>query len=98
MSESTSHLPKDFKSQSMSFSQFSYLVLPSSSSAKAQSIIGINFIDDNSATSIESATVQKEASKVVARYNAVGERVTAPVRGLNIVVMADGSVKKVMVK
>lgn len=76
----------------------SYLVLLSSSPAKAQSIIGINFIDDNSATAIESATTVKETAKEVARYNAVGERVTAPVRGLNIVVMADGSVKKVMVK
>jgi hypothetical protein len=76
----------------------SYLVLPSTSKAKAQNVIGINFIDDNSATAIESATTDKDDTKVVARYNAVGERVTAPVRGLNIVEMADGSVKKVMVK
>lgn len=77
----------------------SYLVLPSTSKAKAQNVIGINFLDgETDATAIESATVHNDASKIVARYNAVGERVSAPVHGLNVVVMADGSVKKIIVK
>ena len=33
-----------------------------------------------------------------ARYDAVGRKIDAPVRGLNIVVMSDGSVRKVIVK
>ena len=77
----------------------SYLVLPSTSKAKAQNVIGINFLDgETDATAIESATVHNDASKIVARYNAVGERISAPVHGLNVVVMADGSVKKIIVK
>ena len=43
--------------------------------------------------------VQNSSSKSeVARYNVNGVRMTAPVKGLNIVKMADGSVKKFMVK
>lgn len=77
----------------------SYLVLPSTSKAKAQNVIGINFLDgETDATAIESATVHNDASKIVARYNAVGERISVPVHGLNVVVMADGSVKKIIVK
>ena len=34
----------------------------------------------------------------IARYDAVGRKIDAPVRGLNIVVMSDGSVRKVIVK
>lgn len=37
-------------------------------------------------------------NSVVARYNANGVRMSAPMKGLNIVKMADGSVKKFMVK
>lgn len=43
--------------------------------------------------------VQNSSSKSeVARYNVNGVRMNAPVKGLNIVKMADGSVKKFMVK
>lgn len=48
---------------------------------------GINNVDNKA-----------DNNSVVARYNANGVRMSAPMKGLNIVKMADGSVKKFMVK
>ena len=39
-----------------------------------------------------------DESSVEARYNAAGQLIKAPQRGLNIVRMKDGTVKKVLVK
>lgn len=59
--------------------------------AAACSIFSLN----GSATSIGTATAQKTAT-VVAIYNAAGKQQSALAKGLNIVKMSDGSVKKIM--
>lgn len=49
-------------------------------------------------TGINSAVKDNANSNVVARYSIDGRKLDAPVKGLNIVKMADGSSKKVLVK
>ena len=65
-----------------------YLTVPPTAEAKA-------FISFGDATAINGVT---EGATEVVRYNAAGVKVNAPVKGLNIVKMSDGTVKKVMVK
>ena len=48
-------------------------------------------------TGVENVKNNAEAT-VVARYTVDGVRVSAPVKGLNIVKMSDGTTRKVMVK
>lgn len=43
-------------------------------------------------------TTNVKINRVVERYNAAGARIYAPVKGVNILKMEDGSVKKVLVK
>lgn len=51
------------------------------------------------ATGIQGVTGNVKADAVeVARYNAAGQRIEAPVKGLNIVKMSDGRTMKVIVK
>ena len=66
-----------------------YLTVPSAN-AKA-------FFFGGDVTSINGVEGAEGATEVV-RYNAAGVKVDAPVKGLNIVKMSDGTVKKVMVK
>lgn len=54
-------------------------------------------ITDEIFNGINSVTTS-DTTKVASRYNVNGQRMTAPVKGLNIVKMANGQVKKVMVK
>lgn len=54
-------------------------------------------ITDEIFNGINSVTTS-DSTKVASRYNVNGQRMTAPVKGLNIVKMANGEVKKVMVK
>lgn len=48
-------------------------------------------------TGITAGNIAGSTAKVVARYNTAGQMVSAPQRGLNIVKMSDGTVRKVMV-
>ncbi len=52
---------------------------------------------DGTTTGIEAATVSTD-SEVEAIYSANGQRLSAPVKGLNIIRMKDNSVKKVIIK
>lgn len=49
-------------------------------------------------TGISSVEADNANNTVVARYNVNGQQVSAPVRGINILKMADGSTRKVIVK
>ena len=49
-------------------------------------------------TAIEDVTVPVEEVKEVARYTVGGQRLLAPVKGVNLVKYSDGSVKKVFVR
>lgn len=75
-----------------------YFTLPASSPAKAFNAIGLRFLQGDQPTGIESAQQSVMIAKVVARYNAIGERITTPVKGLNIMRMSDGTTKKIIVK
>lgn len=75
-----------------------YFTLPKSSPAKASSTIGLRFLQGDQPTGIESAQQSVTTAKVVARYNAIGERIATPVKGLNIVKLSDGTTKKIIVK
>lgn len=52
----------------------------------------------SSVTAIAAPTATPADVTVVARYNAAGQQIGAPARGLNIVRMSDGTVRKVLVK
>lgn len=49
-------------------------------------------------TGIEGVAANNATATVVARYNANGQMIAAPQKGLNIVKMSDGTTRKVMVK
>ena len=49
-------------------------------------------------TGIATPSVSTPEATEVARYTADGHRIYAPVKGLNIIKMSDGTVKKVIVK
>ena len=68
-----------------------YLTVPAAAEAKAFFSFG------GGATGINGVEGAEGATEVV-RFNAAGVQVAAPVKGLNIVKMSDGTVKKVMVK
>lgn len=53
---------------------------------------------DQTATGISQTASETQQAKPVAHYNASGMQLSQPVRGLNIVRMSDGSVRKVMLK
>lgn len=75
-----------------------YFTLPADSKAKAFNAIGLRFLQGDQPTGIESIRQSATTATVVARYNAIGERITAPVKGLNIMRMSDGTTKKIIVK
>lgn len=75
-----------------------YFTLPADSKAKAFNAIGLRFLQGDQPTGIESAQQSVTTAKVVARYNAIGERIATPVKGLNIVKLSDGTTKKLIVK
>lgn len=58
--------------------------------------VTINYVY-TSPDGVEGVTADK-APKVVARYNAAGQTLTAPCRGLNIVKMSDGTTRKVVIR
>lgn len=61
-------------------------------------IINADECDILSATGIQAAATQEGEARIVARYNAAGQRITSPVRGLNILKMSNGKTVKVLVK
>ena len=50
------------------------------------------------ASAIEGVTASGTAVSETARYNAAGQMMASPAKGLNIIRMSDGSIRKVMVK
>lgn len=56
-----------------------------------------NNIVEFDATGIDSVTTNSDA-KEVSRYSVDGQKLDAPVKGLNVVKYSDGSIKKVIVK
>lgn len=50
------------------------------------------------ASGIEGITTSGTDATEKIRYNAAGQIITAPVKGLNIIRMGDGSIRKVVVK
>ena len=57
-----------------------------------------NMLELGTSTGIAGVTTEGEAAKEVARYSIDGTKVSAPVKGVNVVKMSDGSIKKVIVK
>lgn len=57
-----------------------------------------NMLELGTSTGIAGVTTDGEAAKEVARYSIDGAKVSAPVKGVNVVKMSDGSIKKVIVK
>ena len=57
-----------------------------------------NMLELGTSTGIAGVTTEGEAAKEVARYSIDGAKVSAPVKGVNVVKMSDGSIKKVIVK
>ena len=58
---------------------------------------GDDIVIGNGATGINNATSTKSNSVEVARYNLSGQAVTKLQKGVNLVRMSDGSVKKMIV-
>lgn len=52
----------------------------------------------NGASGIDNTIINGAETTVVARYNANGVRLAAPVKGINIVKMSDGTTKKVVIE
>ncbi len=57
-----------------------------------------NLMEWDSTTGVESAIITKSDAVELYRYNANGQILTSPQKGLNIIRMSDGSTKKVLVK
>ncbi len=58
-----------------------------------------HIVEMDSSTGIEAAPITTASeAKEVARYSVDGQRLKAPVKGLNIVKYSDGTTKKIMVK
>ena len=56
-----------------------------------------NSVKIDLATGIDGVESDGEAVKEVARYSVDGARISAPVKGINIVKMSDGTTRKVMI-
>ena len=54
--------------------------------------------EDNDVTGIEQVEAAAKAATVVEIYDLSGRKVSAPVKGINLMKMSDGTVKKVIVK
>ena len=72
-----------------------YLTLPESTQANARKLI-LDF--GNGATAIDAVQAQGAGVTVTGIYDLAGRRVDAPVKGVNLMKLSDGSVKKVIVK
>jgi hypothetical protein len=57
-----------------------------------------SFRTGNFTTDIDNTTIKEANSIEIARYNMKGYRISSPQRGLNIIRMSDGTVRKIMVK
>ncbi|MBQ1796194.1 MAG: hypothetical protein IIZ88_00245, partial [Prevotella sp.] len=55
-------------------------------------------IEDDITTAIKEAELRKDIADAQTIYDAAGRQVSQPRKGLNIIRMADGSVKKVLIK
>lgn len=64
---------------------------------KTGAIVNAGRVRVTGSTGIEDVTTGSEAT-VVARYNVNGVQIAAPVKGINIVKMSDGTTRKVLVK
>ena len=70
-----------------------FFLLPKAASGKARYTIEI----EDGVTSVAGVDAQQKATELE-RFNAAGQRIYAPQRGVNLIKMSDGSVKKILVK
>ena len=58
----------------------------------------VTFVGEESATTAISSLSSSTDAVEVARYNAAGQRISRPVKGLNIIKLSDGKVIKHVVR
>ena len=66
--------------------------------AGAASVFALSFVEDDIATAIEEAETEQTLSEATEIYDASGCRLSEARKGLNIIRMSDGTVKKVFIK
>ena len=66
--------------------------------AGAASVFALSFVEEDMATSIEEAETEQTLSEATEIYDASGCRLEEARKGLNIIRMSDGTVKKVFIK
>lgn len=64
--------------------------------AEANSIV-LNFIDDEENPTALRGVTDAEPLSIVSRYDGMGRRISAPVKGMNVLRMSDGTPRKVMI-
>lgn len=64
--------------------------------AEANSIV-LNFIDDEENPTALRGVTDAEPLSIVSRYDGMGRRISAPVKGMNVLRMSDGTTRKVMI-
>ena len=64
----------------------------------AASFFTLSFVEDDIATAIEAAETEQKLSEATEIYDASGCRLEEARKGLNIIRMSDGTVKKVFIK
>ena len=66
--------------------------------AGAASVFALSFVEEDMATAIEAAGTEQTLSEATEIYDASGCRLSEARKGLNIIRMSDGTVKKVFIK
>ena len=66
--------------------------------AGAASVFALSFVEEDIATAIEAAETEQTLREATEIYDASGCRLTEARKGLNIIRMSDGTVKKVVIK
>ena len=66
--------------------------------AGAASVFALSFVEEDMATAIEEAETEQTLSEATEIYDASGCRLSEARKGLNIIRMSDGTVKKVFIK
>lgn len=64
--------------------------------AEANSIV-LNFIGDEEPPTALRGVTDAEPLSIVSRYDGMGRRISAPVKGMNVLRMSDGTTRKVMI-
>ena len=66
--------------------------------AGAASVFALSFVEEDMATAIEAAETEQTLSEATEIYDASGCRLSEARKGLNIIRMSDGTIKKVFIK